>query len=643
VGLVSHSTAYPPRTDLHFHLLPEVDDGPSSLEESIALARAAVADGTCAVLATPHVGAEQAGVVSELPARVGEMRAVLQRERIPLAVVCGGELSHELVGRLSQTELETIAWGPPGARRLLLECPFDGFGADFHGAADELRARGFGILLAHPERSSGITPDDGRPIARELARGALVQLNAGSLAGRHGALAQELAGELLRRGQVAVLASDAHAGGRGPVLSAGMAAAISAGVDPSAVAEMVSLRPTRLLGRFSGHRPKSNGRRRHGSLHPVHPARRRFAPLHRQVTLVTTVGNRTLDDYSLRLAARLSVPKVFTRIYTRNADLFNVPLLSRSSVRAVVEDTGFVRRLRELKGPVHFTNQHMGRYARLLDAKYVITVHDVIRYLDLNGGRKLIHEPNLRDRFMLGLDYAGIRRASALIAVSGCTKKDLIENLGVRSDRVFVVYEGVDHAVFQPRAERMLDCPYVLFVGSEQPRKNFIGLLNAFARLKQGQCHRDLVLVKVGSAGGPEAPFRRRTLRAIRDLGLEEDVLLRGRVSTEELVAWYSGASCFALPSLYEGFGFPPLEAMACGCPAVVSDSGSLPEVTGGAALVVSTGDDRALAEALADVLEDDSLRAELVSSGFERASEFTWERAACETEAVYRSVLESA
>ena len=118
--------------DLHFHLLPGVDDGPAGLADSIALARAATADGTATVVATPHVRGDFFTDVASLPERVAELRGALADERVALEVLCGGELGHEMVGLLSQAELDTIAQGPPARRWVLVEAPFEGIDESFH-------------------------------------------------------------------------------------------------------------------------------------------------------------------------------------------------------------------------------------------------------------------------------------------------------------------------------------------------------------------------------------------------------------------------------------------------------------------------------------------------------------------------------
>ena len=346
-----------------------------------------------------------------------------------------------------------------------------------------------------------------------------------------------------------------------------------------------------------------------------------------------------MDLYSQKLAQHLSVPLLETDIYQRSAELFNVSLFSRPALRSIGQDWRFIRQLRALPEPLHFPNHHLGRYALFARSPHVITVHDLIRYFDMKASEPFIHRPNLRDRLYLSLDYAGIRRAPAIIAISEKTKQDLIENLNIPEERIHVIYHGVDHASFRPVVERPYEGRYVLFVGSEHPRKNLITLLKAFRRLKQDARFSDLKLLKVGAAGGQEAPFREMTLRAIADLGLTNDVVFTGYVADAALPGYYSGAQCLVLPSLAEGFGFPPLEAMACGCPVLVSDAGSLPEIVGNGGVVLPARDDAAMAAKLAEVITDAAYRNGLRAAGLKRASQFTWESTAEQTARVYEVV----
>lgn len=238
-----------PRVDIHFHLLPGLDDGPASMDESVELAQAAVRDWTSTVVCTPHVRLDQVSDVAELPQRVAELEDRLARERVELSVYCGGELGHEMVGRMSRRELDTIAVGPPGVRWLLVEAPFDGFDEGVHAATAELRERGFGVVIAHPERSAGVLDDDAAAVRRELAAGSLMQVNAFSLAGHHGPLAELAAFHLVRGGMAGVVASDAHGGWRVPALSLGFEHMLGSGIGEPLARRLTDVNPIQLLTR----------------------------------------------------------------------------------------------------------------------------------------------------------------------------------------------------------------------------------------------------------------------------------------------------------------------------------------------------------------------------------------------------------
>lgn len=237
------------RTEVHFHLLAGVDDGPRSEDESIELARAARAEGTARIVVTPHVRSDFLTDVADLPERVRDVEARLRREGIGVSLYCGGELGHEMVGRLCQSELATIAVGPPGRKWLLVEAPFDGIDADFHEATEELRDRGFGVLLAHPERSAEIVGEREPELRWELERGTLLQVNAPSLSGDHGPTAQAAAVSLLARGLAHAMASDAHSSERGAALERGLSSAVAHEIEAASVLRLIEGQPTRLLTR----------------------------------------------------------------------------------------------------------------------------------------------------------------------------------------------------------------------------------------------------------------------------------------------------------------------------------------------------------------------------------------------------------
>ena len=233
-----------------------------------------------------------------------------------------------------------------------------------------------------------------------------------------------------------------------------------------------------------------------------------------------------------------------------------------------------------------------------------------------------------------------VHRARAVIAVSAATKHDVVTMLGVPEDRVRVVPLAAD-AAFRPvddegllhrvRDRFGLPARFVLFVGTREPRKNLGALLDACAEVRDADG--PVPLVVVGERGWLSDDLERR-------LQTQEGVSVLAGVPPQDLVAIYNLATLLALPSLDEGFGLPVVEAMACGTPVVCSRVGALPEVAGGAALLVDPADVGGIAAALSSVLEDAALREEMRERGLARASAFGWDHTARETAAVYRSVL---
>jgi glycosyltransferase involved in cell wall biosynthesis len=360
------------------------------------------------------------------------------------------------------------------------------------------------------------------------------------------------------------------------------------------------------------------------------------------VTFIADLGSGSMATCSRHLARELGTRVIYTRAYERAALSEGMSALDPRSLLILARDFRFLYSLRRIGGVVHLSNHHLGRFGRFLTAPYIVTVHDLIRLLDTDrsgSAEPFIRNPAARDRVLYRLDHEGIRRATALIATSEATRQDLIRLLGVAEERVTVVHNGIDHERFRPTDRRVAERPYVLFVGVEHPRKNLIALLRAFRSLKRDSRFRDLRLIKVGGPGYQGEPFRRRTLEAISALGLERDVELAERVEPDEMPAYYSGAECLVVPSLYEGFGMPVIEAMACGCPVIVSNRASLPEIAGEAALVTNPDPD-AIAEAIRDLMCSEEPRESIMAQGLEHARRFTWAAAAARTREVYQGVL---
>lgn len=226
-----------------------------------------------------------------------------------------------------------------------------------------------------------------------------------------------------------------------------------------------------------------------------------------------------------------------------------------------------------------------------------------------------------------------IGRQDRIITVSGSTRDDVLCRTRVTPDRVSVVPNGVDLSRYAERepdaaqdvARRLgLDQPYLLYVARlEHPGKNHVTLLEAYARLRAAGARHKLVLA------GPRWSGAEAIDAAIARLGLAEHVVFTGFVAGEDLPALYAGATAFVFPSLYEGFGIPLLEAMACGVPSCAANVSSLPEVAGDAALLFDPRDPSDIAHALDRLISDDLLRARLRARGLKRCAEFTWERSA--------------
>ncbi|MCR4286660.1 MAG: glycosyltransferase family 4 protein, partial [Deltaproteobacteria bacterium] len=229
-----------------------------------------------------------------------------------------------------------------------------------------------------------------------------------------------------------------------------------------------------------------------------------------------------------------------------------------------------------------------------------------------------------------------IKYADAIIAISEHTKRDLIEYLGAPPELVTVThlaagddyYEVTDGEVLRSGRERYrLPENYILFVGSLEPRKNIKTLLKAYAGMEEG-FKKDFPLVIAGGKGWMNSDIP----EMVKGLDVEDRVVFAGFIDGADIAAVYSQAVVFAYPSLYEGFGLPILEAMSCGAPVITSNTSSMPEVAGDAAVLVDPTDAGALASALEGVLGDPAKRGEMRKKGLEQASRFSWDRCAKET-----------
>jgi glycosyltransferase involved in cell wall biosynthesis len=275
-----------------------------------------------------------------------------------------------------------------------------------------------------------------------------------------------------------------------------------------------------------------------------------------------------------------------------------------------------------------------------LGYRTVVTIHDLVSFLFPET------VPRKYSLYMRLMTRLAARTADRLIAVSHATKADLVQILRVPSAKIVVIHEAVGPEFSHPPSPESVDGvvrryglqrPYCLFVGNLEPRKNLPALIEAFAevlkRLGPDRPSAQLVLA------GTRAWLHAGIFRAVEEHGLGRAVVFTDYVPIADLPALYAGATCFAFPSLYEGFGLPVLEAMAAGTPVIAARAGSIPEVAGDAALLVDGGVPSELATAIEAVLTDGALRERLVARGRARAAMFEWNRVARETLAVYDAV----
>ncbi|MFZ5916115.1 MAG: glycosyltransferase family 4 protein [Chloroflexota bacterium] len=264
----------------------------------------------------------------------------------------------------------------------------------------------------------------------------------------------------------------------------------------------------------------------------------------------------------------------------------------------------------------------------------IVAVHD-LGYLHFPQAHRTL------DRLYLDLSTRWNARVAAhILADSQATKADLMRHYATPAGKISVVYPGPDEAlrrvddpaaVAAVKAKYGITADYVLYLGTLQPRKNLARLVDAFARLHTQYELRNTQLILAGRKGW----LYDQIFSRVQAHGLAERIVFTDYLPNADLPTLLSGARAFAFPSLYEGFGFPVLEAMRCGVPVVCANTSSLPEIAGDAALLIDPLDTGALAAALAQALSDEPLRAELIARGYAQAQRFSWDRAARQVAAV--------
>jgi glycosyltransferase involved in cell wall biosynthesis len=286
---------------------------------------------------------------------------------------------------------------------------------------------------------------------------------------------------------------------------------------------------------------------------------------------------------------------------------------------------------------------------------YLVTIHDMSTLLFANHHSG--YRSNLRHFYL----RRGLLRADRIMTVSSATRRDVESVLGVPASRIRIVYNAPDpifcqsgapalangsprEPAYSPEIQRVLEryhihYPFLLYVGRTNPQKNIPRLVEAFAvlrgELRDHPRFQNLRLIIIGDEIARHPALRHAVIHS----RVEDAVRFLGFVPIETLRAFYQTASAFVFPSLYEGFGLPPLEAMACGTPVVCSSVSSLPEVVGDAAVIVNPENVFDIARGMREVLLDESLRQRLIAEGIKKASQFSWERTAAEVLHAYEEI----
>jgi len=272
---------------------------------------------------------------------------------------------------------------------------------------------------------------------------------------------------------------------------------------------------------------------------------------------------------------------------------------------------------------------------------YVMTVHDCISAVFPT------RSVSRKEKLTFNIQAAAARRAAAVIAVSNSSRRDVVRYMGVSPGKVHVVYEACSPAykpgVGRGESKKRVDLPdeYLLYVGATDYRKNLKGLVEIYGRY----CERSGAPLPLVLTGSREYYKNIRFAWPEGTHGgvVEGEIVYTGFLPEELMPALYAGARVFLFPSLYEGFGLPPLEAMACGTPVIAYDNSSVSEIVGRWGMLVPTGDVEAFVDRLISITDDDRLADEMGASGLERAGRFSWSKAADETAEVYREAARCA
>ncbi|MEA1936782.1 MAG: glycosyltransferase family 1 protein [Patescibacteria group bacterium] len=338
------------------------------------------------------------------------------------------------------------------------------------------------------------------------------------------------------------------------------------------------------------------------------------------------------EEYSYRLIKNLAMMDISRHqvfLYARKNSLIDFDLPDNFQLKIISTNRfwtqiGLASEMMINKPDILFVPSHA--IPQIHPAKTVVTIH----------GLEYRYCPecySLKERLTLELNTRySVKWASKIITPSESTKKDLIKFYKIDAEKIKVIYHGVENSKYQASSIKRLnkENSSILFIGRLEKRKNLVNLIKAFKIFKESYKLQatSYKLILAGKAGFGFAEIK----KAIQDSPFQKDIILKNYVSEKEKDELYKNASVFILPSFYEGFGLPVLEAMNYGTPVICSNVSSLPEAAGDAALLINPNKPEEIAEAINKIFSDDGLREKMIKKGFQNAQKFSWEKCARET-----------
>jgi glycosyltransferase involved in cell wall biosynthesis len=345
-------------------------------------------------------------------------------------------------------------------------------------------------------------------------------------------------------------------------------------------------------------------------------------------------------DKIIVIDAKLKID-LYTQMTAQNTlDINNINIQSgydfKNSKNRIIQQQFGMRELYKNYDFIHFIDYMTPIYP--ISTPYIVTIFDLSFYKDkkyFTFGSRVIKKL---------ISPLSIKRSKYIITISDSTKQDIIEKFNINENKIKIINPAYDNKKYnlnissefinQIKNKYNIIGEYILYVGTLEPRKNIERLINAYSILLKQSSEKPALVIAGGKGWMYENIFKR-----VKELNIKDKVIFTGYALSEEIAALYKGAKMFVYPSLYEGFGMPPLEAMACGCPVITSNCSSLPEVVGDCALKVDPHNENKIAEAMIRLLKDNDKRRYYSQKSIERSAIFSWDKSASKLFNLYDNI----